>query len=196
MSQNLETVWNLYLATRLHYLHGYDAIKYRGKFNNMKRSQDRPDKILARGSLLSLESKRAVVEYCVANFLYENDNFLYDGNDQSDAIYKNWLKFWKSGDYLLSGDTTRIEILCHTKANGDFDHYAKSFMYQDLLKNEFNRETLCVIESKHPGTVSKMTGFCSEGVIDRILKTMPFINSRLKSLEESIDQSFDATRDS
>lgn len=195
MSQNLETVWNLYLATRLHYLHGYDAIKYRGKFNNMKKSQARPDKILARGALLALSTKRAVVEYCVSNFLYENDNFLYDGNDTSDEIYTRWIKFWKSGDYLLSGDMSKIELLCYKKADGDFDKYARAYMYQDLLKNEFTRETLCVIESKHPGTVAKMTGFCSEMVVDRILKTMPFIESRLKTLEDSVDQTFEATNE-
>lgn len=187
MSNSLETVWNLYLATRLHYLHGYNAIKYRGKFNNMKRSQARPDKILARGSLLNLDSKRAVVEYCVANFLYENDNFLYDGNDTSDEIYRRWLSFWKSGDYLLSGDMTKIELLCYKKSNGNFEGYAKDHMYNDLLKNEFSREALCVLETKHPGTVSKMSGFCSEMVIDRILKTMPFIETRLKSLESSVE---------
>lgn len=187
MSQNLESVWNLYLATRLHFLHGYDAVKYRGKFNNMKKSQARPDKILARGSLLQLSSKRAVVEYCVANFLYENDNFLYDGNDISDSIYTNWLKFWKSGDHMLTGDVAKIEMLCFKKSGGNFDDYAKNHMYSDLLKNEFSREALCVIESKHRGTISRMTGFCSEIVIDRITRAMPFIDNRLKSLESSVD---------
>lgn len=183
---DLESSWNLYLATRLHYLYGYDAIKYRGKYQSAKKMQERPDKILARASLTNLESKRQVVEYCIANFLYENDDFLYASSDDADRYYKDWCCYWKNAKRNIQNDLSLLELRL-SQTGLTLDQYFLEKFYQDLLLNKFSREFSCILAKKHPDSFSQIGGFGSERFKDRVMKTIPFIEKRLTELEIDLE---------
>lgn len=183
---SIDSAWTLYLATRLHYLHGYDAIKYKGKINSKQKQMERPDKILVRSSLSLLDDKRDVVEYCCANFLYENDNFLYSSNDDADTFFARWRKFWASAEYFLEADLSYIEIALY-KNNKSFQEYCASGLYDDILMNKIQRETVCVLAKKIPSTLALLNGFGSQQFKDRVEKTLPFIQNRIDRITIDIE---------
>lgn len=185
---SLDSAWNLYLATRLHYLKGYDAIKYKGKIRYADKAQERPDKILARASLTGLTDKREVIEFCVANFLNENDNFLYESQDDATEFYSEWKKYWASVDYMLRADISAIEISMY-KSGYSLEEYMIHGIHADVLMNRIRRETLCIITHQIPHALIYMKGFGAERMRDRVEKTLPFIKNRLESIQIDIKES-------
>lgn len=183
---SIESAWNLYLATRLHYLSGYDAVKYKGKILHSEKRQQRPDKILVRASLTELEEKRDVIEFCVANFLYENDNFLYESQEDASTFYKDWVKYWGSVEYMLQADLSSIEVSMY-KNGHSFEEYIIHDIYNDILMNRVRRETLCVIAHQSPHSIIYMNGFGAERLKERVIRTLPFIKNRLESIGTKID---------
>lgn len=183
----IDSAWTLYLATRLHYLHGYDAIKYRGKINSKKKQMERPDKILVRSSLSSLTDKRDVVEYCCANFLYENDNFLYSSSDDADRFYSRWNKYWASAEYFLQADLSYIELSMHRNEKS-FQEYCASTLYDDILMNKVQRESVCIIAHQVPSSLALLNGFGSDKFKDRVAKTLPFIKNRVERIKLDIEE--------
>lgn len=181
MSLSVDSVWNLYLATRLHFLHGYDAVKYKGKLKAQQKAAKRPDKVLARGVLTELESKREVVEFCVANFMYENDAFIYENQDDATAFFNRWKKYWASSDYMISRDVSVIETQMITN-DWSYEEYMSNRALHDVMTNAISRETLCVLEHRIPKSMIFLNGFGSEKTADRIQKTLPFIEARLSKI--------------
>ena len=186
----IDSAWKLYLATRLHFLKGFDAIKYRGKLNHIEKTLSRPDKVLVRGALTTLDTKRDVVEFCVANFLYENDDFLYSSQDDAMQFFNDWNKYWDSFDYMIKADISSIELSMH-KQKFSFEEYMMNGVYKDVLANKIRRETLCVLSFQIPHALIYMQGFGSERFKERILRTIPFIENRLKSVKISIKNELD-----
>lgn len=189
MSLPIDSVWSLYLATRLHYLHGYDAMKYKGKLKNNQKRQERPDKILVRNSLMDLPDKRDVVEYCVANFLYENDNFLYESNHNADCFYSRWNKYWKGALYHLRSDISAIELRMMTK-DISLQEYFATCLYDDVLMNKIQRESVCIIAHQIPSCLPLVQGFDVQRFKDRISKTIPFIQRRVSDIDFDIEGYF------
>lgn len=183
----IDSAWTLYLATRLHYLHGYDAIKYRGKINSAKKQMERPDKILVRSSLSSLDDKRDVVEYCCANFLYENDNFLYTSSDDADRFFARWSKYWSSAEYFLQADLSFIEMAMF-KHQKSFQEYCATTLYDDVLINKVQRESVCIIARAVPSALALMNGFGADKFKERVEKTLPFIQNRIDRIKVDIEE--------
>lgn len=176
-----EDTWNLYLATRLHYLHNYDAVKYKGKL--LQAQKTRPDKVLVKTCLTELKDKREIIEFCMANFLYENDNFLYENQDDATNFFFRWKKYWNSVDYMIQGDLSHIEIQMY-KNNCSLEKYITEYSYSDILSNKIHRESLCVILNKM--TIPKMEGFGAKKLKTRVEKTLPLISGRLKKISSEI----------
>lgn len=181
MSLPIDSVWSLYLATRLHYLHSYDAVKYKGKLKTQHQNIKRPDKVLTRGVLTELANKREVIEFCVANFLNENDNFIYENQDDAMTFYTRWKSYWGSSDYAISRDVSMIET--RMMMHGLFyEEYLQQHALKDLYANSITRESLCVLEHAMPQSMVYLKGFGSEKVAERVKKTIPFIKNRLDDL--------------
>ncbi|HET8686965.1 MAG TPA: hypothetical protein VFM18_09920 [Methanosarcina sp.] len=186
MALAIDSVWNLYLATRLHYLHDYDAVKYKGKLKDTQVKQQRPDKVLVKNSLMDLEDKRDVIEYCIANFLYENDNFLYGSCSESDEFYLKWSKYWKSAKHSFEADISQIELSMHKRSESLEEYFATS-LYTDVLKNSLKRETVCILAYYFPSSIALMNGFGADKFKKRVIKTLPFIKRRLDEMDVNLE---------
>lgn len=184
---SLDSAWNLYLATRLHYLKGYDAIKYKGKIRSVDKAQERPDKVLARASLTDLDDKREVIEFCIANFLNENDNFLYGCQEDAAEFYAEWKKYWGSVDYMLRADISAIEVSMY-KSGYSLEEYMIHGIHADVLMNKVRRETLCILAYQIPHSLIYMKGFGAERTRERVERTLPFIQNRLNSIQIDIKE--------
>ena len=63
----------------------------------------------------------------------------------------------------------------------------KKFVIEDILSSRVRRETICILEFLIPGIITNIEGFGSERIKERILKTIPLIEGRLKKLKPEID---------
>lgn len=183
-SISLDSAWSMYMAIRVHYMdNGYDVVEAKGRLVNQKSLQNRPDKILLRASLLELKDMRQVVEYCAANFLSENDNFLYDSVDDADGYFSSWKSFWQAPERNLRNCATQIELSMYKNSCLSFDEYVEKQLFKDIYLNKVNRETLCVIGHQNPGLLEKMTGFEKDRLVSRVAKTNRLIEGRLKRMK-------------
>lgn len=184
------------MAIRVHYMdNGYDVVEAKGRLANQKTLQKRPDKILLRSTLMSLESMRELVEYCAANFLYENDNFLYDGSVDADGFFASWKSFWVAPERNLRNCATQMELSMYKSGEKTLDGYVHSSILKDVYLNKVSRDTLCVLEFQNPGILDRMTGFEKDRLALRVRKTNRLIEGRLKrmrvNLREMIEENID-----
>lgn len=183
-SISLDSAWSMYMAIRVHYMdNGYDVVEAKGRLVNQKSLQNRPDKVLLRASLLEMKDMRQVVEYCAANFLSENDNFLYDSVDDADGYFSSWKSFWQAPERNLRNCATQIELSMYKNSCSSFDEYVEKQLFKDIYLNKVNRETLCVIGHQNPGLLEKMTGFEKDRLVSRVAKTNRLIEGRLKRMK-------------
>lgn len=187
---SLESAWSLYMAVRLHFLHDYDALKYQGRIAWADKLKDRPDKVLIRSALTDLPDKREVVEYCVANYLYENDQFLYGCKDDSDVFYGKWLKYWNASNmYHLAQEISYIEMQM-MKHDVCIEEYLMLHIYNDINMNRVSRETLCCIMNAMPHSTIYIKGVGAERLLTRVQKTIPFIQRRLDETKSIVEKAF------
>jgi|ERR1035437_1621604 hypothetical protein len=93
--------YKTYCSLNLHFSGKYDVLKYgdRLKSLNMTAYEKRKEKFKFMAFATKLQDERSAYHHCVANFMHNNSNWLYEPFSESDAIHKNWRKYFDAFEY-------------------------------------------------------------------------------------------------
>jgi hypothetical protein len=180
----VNTAWDIYLQIRLHFLYDRDLFYGNNAKKRLPRNlQERPDKILMRSVITEFTTERQIVEFCLANYLYENDSFLYDDQETAMTFYRKWKKYWDAGTYNFNNDMSVVEMQQMTNGIDSMRQCIIDSGHKSVLLNKMCRETLCVIAMQDPELFKSMVGFEIDRLKNRVIKTLPFIKSRLSKIQ-------------
>jgi hypothetical protein len=154
-----DKAFRLYLATRLHFHTAYDVFLSKGRFTGMNKVMTRNDADLIKAVMSFVDDEREMIEFCAANFLYGNKNFLYDHNNAEDN-YRHWLKVKGTMGSCLERDLGRIELYM-MKHDCSLDDYLQKQVISDLLSRKTEYESLILMNRKIP-VIDKIRGFESD----------------------------------
>lgn len=178
---NTDVAFRLYLATRLHFLTKYDVFKSNGKFKGQNRIADRKDLYLI-NTIAKGKNEREFIELCASNFLYGNDNFLYEPAYAEDN-YEHWLKVKQSIGHTLERDLGFIEIRM-MKMDISLDKYLHDVVISDLLSRKVEYESLIIINRKIQ-VIDKISGFDSDKYKVRMHKSNNFVTKGILADQHS-----------
>jgi hypothetical protein len=186
-----EKAFQLYMATRLHFLTKYDVFASKGNFAWKEKVSGRNDIGLILPFLKITKTERELIELCVSNFLYGNDNFLYDSSYAEDN-YIHWLKVKQSISYCLERDLGYIEFQL-MKNSIDLDTYLRDRVISDLLSRKVEYESIVLMDRYHP-LIDSIAGFDSDKYKARMKKADKFIllgslNEQMKNTLENFFES-------
>lgn len=135
--------YKLYISIKNHFTsRSYNHFKYQGKSKvNYNSFQKRKDKIFFQ----KLAKHSDIENFLIANFIVNNKlwikNIVY--SEESESIYKNWLKRNQAITYTIQQDLNNINCL--------FDdlivikEHEHPLLLKLYLRKEINLETLCII---------------------------------------------------
>lgn len=131
--------FKLYIPLKLHYtLASFDVFATsRVKNTGLEYYNKRKDKYLFEGLSKTFSQPRECVRYYVSNFLYHNDNFLYD-RETAKSFYLEWNKARQSITNTFSNDMEKIV----TKYNVTKDIYD---IFKLLIRGEIRAESLIIL---------------------------------------------------
>lgn len=167
-----EVAFRLYMATRLHFLTKYDVFEAGGRFKWQSRVTDRDDLNLIKQIIKKVKTERELIEYCVANFLYGNDNFLYSDAYSQDN-YDHWLKVKQSISYILERDMSYIELQL-MKNDITLTDYLRDKVISDILSRKVEYETLIILDRKIK-VIDNISGFDADKYKVRMHKSDKFV---------------------
>lgn len=168
-----EKAFQLYFATRLHFTSTYDVFESGTNFKGKNDVRDRRDFALIYPITKIVDNERDMIEFCVANHLYGNPEFLYDG-EWAVENYKHWQTIKQSLTYSLEKDIGTIEMSL-SRAKCSFKEYLSNQVISDLLSHRIEHETLMLIDRRYP-TIDKIEGFDALKYKVRMHKASKFVN--------------------
>lgn len=165
--------FRLYLAIRFAFEYGYNIGKYKGgskkwDANIMKRG----DLHLIRFILKYVDTPRELARFCVGNFLYGNNQFLYD-ETFSTANYNSHMSYMRSKHKKLVEDIDILEIRHYN--HGSIKNYLNSdAACEDIYSSKIRMESFVILHQIFDWFLPKV-GYQSETIINRIKRATPFI---------------------
>lgn len=170
----MSEAYRIYLAAKLHFTTNYDAVKSKGKVKNLTPKDNEISllKMICR----DLKTRRDLVEYCVANHLYGNKNFLYQNKELSDNNYNRWIKIKESLNYTVQKDLGYLELNC-LKKQINFEDYLKYQLISDLYSSRIEYETIIVLAEHDESLYDKILGYEKESIVNRLKKASKFVQS-------------------
>lgn len=187
----MSEAYRIYLAAKLHFTTNYDAVKSNGKIKNLTPKDN--DIALLKGICRELNTRRELVEFCVANHLYGNKNFLYQDSDLSRENYKHWLKVKESLNYSIQKDLGYIELAC-LKKDWSFAEYLKEQLISDLYSRKIEYETVIVLGELSEEIYNMIGGYEKESIITRLKKGSKFVQlGNISSAQLNASRTFLAT---
>ena len=167
-----EKLFRVYLTVRLHFLTGYDSAKY-GVMRN-KWIKERQDIGLVKFLVKQgIDTPRKMLKCCVGNFLYENDNCLYD-EAFTISNYKRHEHFLRNKRELVRTDIDRIELLSYNYKNGLTGYFESIDIINDILSLKIYRETLSYFLQVYP-EMKFGTGLLADRINERIGRSKLFL---------------------
>lgn len=168
-----EKAFELYFKTRLHFLTSYDVFENSGKVRGLGRLRERKDFPLIVPIAKKVQNERNLIEFCVSNFLYGNDNFLYDENEYAEQNYIHWLKVKESIGRTLQRDLNYIELQCLTH-ECSLNTYFEKKAISDLLSRKIEYESIIML-NRHQPVIDYLSGFESDKYKVRMHKANMFV---------------------
>lgn len=186
-----EKAFQLYFAIRLHFTSKFDVFEMGTNFKGKNDVRDRKDFGLIYPITKVAETERDMIEYCVANHLYGNPEFLYD-DEWAVENYKHWQTVKQSLTYSLEKDIGTIETyLWNQKCS--LQDYLRNQVISDLLSHRVEYESLMLIDRRYP-IIDSMQGFDALKYKVRMHKASKFVNKgTLDHRHQSHIDSFIAT---
>ena len=138
--------YKVYVALKNHFTSPtYDFFKYEGRTKAGHRSFDkRPDKYFFH----KLAKRKDVVDYLVANFVYNDNVNTWIGNllnnNESDKCYSQLVKTRESLSYIFTNDLSHLEVEFDNNFNvvdGQHPHLLKLY-----LRHEISIETMIILD--------------------------------------------------
>ena len=168
-----EKAFQLYFAIRLHFTTTYDVFEQRINFKGKDEVSSRKDFSLIFPIMKQVPNERELIEFCVANHLYGNPDFLYDDGWAIDN-YKHWLTSKQSLSYNLEKDLSTIETFV-TVHGITLQDYLSNQVISDLLSQRVEYESLILFD-RHQPIIGKIEGFDSLKYKVRMYKASKFVN--------------------
>lgn len=135
--------FKLYIALKNHFtLKTYDYFKYNGKTRTSQKSfEKRNDKFFFQ----KLSKHNDILGFLVSNLIVNSKSWIKDltYNEQSEKIYKDWLKRNQSLTYIFKSDLKKLD-----------DDFNSNFIIQEnnhpkilklFLSNEISLESFCIL---------------------------------------------------
>lgn len=168
-----EKAFQLYFAVRLHFsTPQYDVFTHGTNFRGKNEVANRKDFKLIYPVMKHVETERELIEFCVANHLYGNSEFLYDDGWAAEN-YKRWCKNKTSINHILQQDLSMIELQL-LRFNCTLDDYMINHVISDLLSSKIEYESLILLDRKVP-CIDKISGFDSSKYKVRMHKASKFV---------------------
>lgn len=164
-----EKAFQIYFALKLHFTSKYDVFERGINFTGKNCVNQRKDFGLIFPIMKHVEREREMIEFCVANHLYGNPNFLYDEHWALEN-YKHWLKVKQSLTYKLEMDLCTIDFY-----NGTLKDYLSNQVISDLLSRKIEYESLILLNNKYP-VIDYIQGFDCLKYKVRMHKASRFVN--------------------
>ena len=178
----VENFYRIYLATKLHYTtQKYDYIKHSGRILNMDITKNRKDVGLVIHLIdIVKDSPREFLKLCSANFLYGNDQFLYNEDDTIDRLYLQYKAYLSSKEYHLRRDLSLLDERVYSA--GGLNAYLNKHAMTDLYSGLLRYESFVLLYQYDPRFVDNISGWFADKVTDRLRKAVTFIpiNDRTK----------------
>ena len=156
--------YKVYVALKNHFTSTtYDFFKYEGRTKAGHRSfEKRPDKYFFH----KLAKRKDVVDYLVANFVYDDNTSAWIGNllnnEQSDKYYNKLVKNRESLSYVFGGDLDKLD------SDFDSNFQVTEGQHPKLLKlylrQEINIETMIILDDL-VGYMKKWNKRIDEGIL-------------------------------
>lgn len=168
-----EKAYQLYFALRLHFTTSYDVFVSGTNFKGKNEVKSRKGFGLINGLMRHTKTEREFVELCVANNLYDNQDFIYDV-DSAYENYKHWSQVKSSLDYTLESNLGQIEISLLSRKM-TIDQYMQQHVLNDLLSRRIEYETIILLNHRIE-CIDKIQGFDSSKYRVRMHKATKFVN--------------------
>jgi hypothetical protein len=137
--------YKLYIALKNHFTSNtYDYFKHNGRVKASRKTFDsRNDKYF----FYKLAERKDKVEYMVANFVYGSNNWIGDlvNNEQSDKMYREFIKYRDSFTYMLSSDLDKLDPVFDN--NFTTEEGQHPLLLKLFLRGTIRLETMVVLDS-------------------------------------------------
>lgn len=168
-----ENYYRIYLAVKLHFtLEKYDYLNTKGNISNIDKLIERSEVNLAKYFLDICDTPRKFLRFSVANFLHQNDRFIYEENDRAESNYRSFEKFSESNHFFKS-DLTLIGERVYN--SGGVEHYIKNDLINDLYSGSISYETIVLLNQQNPDFTGLMSGYFADKMCLRIRKASTFL---------------------
>lgn len=153
------TFFKVYYALSLHFTSKYDAIKYCGKTPNstFEKYEIRRDKAIFEKYGKRVKDSNEAGTFSVANFMHQENTWLYGDVENAVSIYKEWNKKHESLTHFLTSDFKFLNQLLQEKQI----HYDNLFqktpkgnkapILQLYLANRILPDTICAFDLLRDG---------------------------------------------
>jgi hypothetical protein len=168
-----EKAFQLYFALKLHFNSTYDVFTSGTNFRGKNEVSLRKDFKLIFPITKIVNTERSLIEFCVANYLYDNSNFLYNA-EYANENYKHWCKVKESLDYALEKDLGTINLFL-LKKNCSLDDYLEKQVISDILSRSIEYESLILLD-RRISCLDTIKGFDASKYITRMRKASKFVN--------------------
>jgi len=148
--------YRYYLALKLHFTtEKFNVFENRG---NVKGSREafnaRNDRYIFEKVGSRFDDDKDIIQYFVANFAYNNDSFIYEGQ-QAEENYKIWIKRKESITKVFIDDLA--SIINHIEVNKIASHHVFNFLdstypvaFELLIGNKISIETIRILDDIYP----------------------------------------------
>lgn len=149
--------FKIHHSLKLHFTSAsYDVLKYNGKTNISQQSfENRRDKMRFSSFANKLIGKNKAGHFCIANFVYGSNNFIYEPYDDAYEVYLQWKKVRESITRTFEKDVKFLNDLKSGRAGQDFFSQTKSGNHppvlQVVLGGRISIETACILDTEHAG---------------------------------------------
>lgn len=156
-----ENLFRIYFATKLHFtVPSYNYLKADGLFKHLSRVKKRPETKLMRffSQIVDDEPKR-FLRLCIANFLYDNPNFIYMETSDAEYNYRQVVSFMQSREYIIKSNLTLLSEKLYNSLSKE--QYIKKSFYDDINSGVYRNEFLVYLFQYDPEFLD-FDGFFSE----------------------------------
>jgi hypothetical protein len=179
--------FKIYHSLHLHFTSAkYDVFKYNGKTNaSYSAFERRRDKLRFDSFANKLIGKHKAGQFCIANFVYGSNHFIYEPYDDGYDVYLHWKKIRESVTHTFEKDIGYLNRIVENKPGINLFEKTKSGNHPPLLQVGLAQmvgvETLCIIDKEHREFFDNWMLICDNDpmVTEKLLmwkKYQPFVN--------------------